>query len=499
MSGAEKRHFTLASSIYPSTGKAPLYLQLFWTLAKPESELSEFTGSFDPTILYSAKKQLFENILKSLRRFHQEKSIEIKIQNYLSDVEVLLGLSLPEQSLYILKKASALAVKYEKFRLLLQIFEWERRLNMVLAKQEHSIQEISIKEEDTLRKLIQIVHLENIYSKAKDMKKLQGSIKENMQAMLEKETINAPGMITLEECTSQNAKFYFNFIHTLFHWMTYNHKMAYTFSKELLNPEVRSIMPNDYLDGILEHVTSCIQIGEFEEALEGLDFAANYINDMKLSQTPAFSTKVFFYTTGYRLVLYNYMGEKEKLTAAIKTIEEELKFHEKHMPLEAKQVLLANLMNAYVGIGNWENVNALWNRLFNKASKTIRREIYDDLFLFRLFNLLQSEIYAILPSMALSAIRNYKQSESPEKQFNVELKIATLCLKECDLEHPKIREELLSNIKMILTRHINNMNGAPDFQEHYSFYIIWTESILQKEPFYKIAAKWFSGFMQEKE
>jgi len=494
MSGAEKRHFSLLSSAFAASKNDPLYLQLFQTLCSSKTDISEISekegiGSYTPV-----KKRLFENVRKSLRMFHQEQSMEIRIHNYLSDIEILCDLNLPDQSLYLLRKAYNDAIAYEKFRLLLSVLEWERKLNIVLDQPTRSIKAIAEEEQEVLQKLMQIVHLENIYGKAKDMKRQHGFIRQE----LKEATLKAMEVISLEDCASQRAKFYFNFIHTLYHRITFNHLEAYQYSKALLQLKTQAILPNDYIDGVLEHVTECIQICRFREGLDSLELASRYIHEQKLDHLPTFGTKIFYYKNGYHLVIYNYMGDKERLAAAIKTAEEELKLHEESMSLEARQVSYANLMNAYVGIGNMQAADAIWKQLFHKKSKEVRREIYDELYLFRLFSLLESKVYEVLPYVALSTHRYYIQQPNAKSYLSTELKIADLLLKEYDFEDPRIKKSVLMNVKQILMHHISTLKGTPEFfQERYSFYVIWAERILTERPYYETAAEWYGSLKIE--
>src|SRR5690606_2455761 len=108
------------------------YLQIFQALSKSETDLPEFPDDVSPQVYTIGKKRLFKNIMKNLRTFHEHASIEITLHTYLSEIEILYNHSLPEQSLYILNKAYKVAVAFEKYALLLQILEWEGKLNVIL-------------------------------------------------------------------------------------------------------------------------------------------------------------------------------------------------------------------------------------------------------------------------------------------------------------------------------------------------------------------------------
>jgi len=496
MSMAEKRYFSLSSSTFIKAGKLPFYLQLFQALSGAKDELPDFPEESSSQIYTTVKKRLFKNILKSLRHFHQEKSVEIRIQNDLSEIEILYSRGLPEQSLFLFDDAYKLAVTHEKFSLLLQILEWEHKLNMVLNVPTRTVEVIAAEEQEVLQKLLQVMHLGNIYSKAKSLKKQYGYLNEKMKEEIERETIKAPGMVTLEACRSQKAKLYFNFIHALYYFMTFNHQKAYQYSRHLLRPEFRVILPDEYVHSILKHVTSCVGIGAFDEALDGLQQAANYIRKDRLNKSHSLNRKLLYYQTTYHLIIYNYMGAKRLLAETVRKTEENLGRYDEELNAEMKQVIYANLMNACLGLGNLKMVDLIWEKLFNKVSK-VRNDIYDDLYLFRIFNLLQSEVYAVLPSVVQSAHRYYKQSKKHPKHFCLELKITGLLLKKHRLEEVQIKEAVLKEIKQIILHYIASLEGTTDFQEHYTLYIIWMESILQGQPFYKAAAAWYQAYMAQ--
>lgn len=491
MSGAEKKHFSQLFSSFRAPGAKPIYLQLFQALSKPKTELPEFDTQVSSQVYTTGKKRLFKNVMTSLRLFHQETSIEIMIQNYLSEIEILYNHNLPEQSLYILQKAYALTISYEKFGLLLQVLEWEGKLNIILDHPTRSIEAIAAEEQEVLCKLTQIMHLENIYNKARNRKRQHGYIKGKMKLELEAETLQAPGMVTYEQCASEKARFYFNFIHALYYWMTFNHTKAYQYSKNLPHPQMQIIVLNDYINGVLEHVASCVNLGQFTEGFATLKLANAYLLRQRLNQAHAFNVKMFYYESAYLLIMYNYMGDIRRLTHTIKKVEEGLVIYEEHLSAEMKQVLYGNLMNAYMGAGDVKMMDATWEKVFSRISKTVRHDINGDLYLFRLFSLLQSKVYEVLPSFALSASRYYSQTRESKVYFDLELKITGLLLKEQHFDQEPVRKSVLGNIKKILTDYINHLNGTQNFQEHYSRYTIWIDSIVKERPFYKEAALWY--------
>lgn len=496
MSGQEKRYFSLFSETFAHSGETPLYLQLFRAISKPRTELPDFSKEISEQAFTTTKKRLFRNILKSLSVYHHEKSPDMMIQNLLGEIEILYHLNLPSQGLFPLDKAYQLAVSQEKFGLLLQVLDWERRLNMILNAPTRPASMIQAEEREVLVKLQQIMELENIYSRAKELKKDNGYVKGNLKRGLKRETIQARSMHALADCKSQKAIYYYNFIYALYHWMVFDHTQAYNYSKELLGTKIQVVLPNDYIDGILEHVTSCVCLGNFDAALNGLKIAEVYISEQKLNLSHSFRLKIFYYQVSYHIIIYNFTGNKVKLLATVKDAESQLKQFDGQLPSEFRVVIFGNLMNAYLGLGNHKKVDEIWNSLFHKQYQSTRRDIYDDLYLFRLFNLLQSRTYEVLPSMASSAFKYYRKFKDHDTHFSLEMKICGLLMKELDYSRSEIKREVLEEIRAQLSSYMASFTGTNGFQEHYTLYLIWIESLISERPFSEEAEKWYKGFMK---
>lgn len=147
-------------------------------------------------------------------------------------------------------------------------------------------------------------------------------------------------------------------------------------------------------------------------------------------------------------------------------------------------------MNAYVGIGDINKADQIWNSMFNKQAKTVRRDIYADLYLYRLFSLLQARNYSLLQHAALAASRYFHKFKEAASLFELEISIVGLFVKGRPLDNPGVVKDLLFKIKNLITSYIIGLKGKSEFQEHYTHYQIWTESLLNETPFHIEAAKW---------
>lgn len=498
LSGNEKRYFNQLSNAFNPAKDDSLYMQLFRRYQKSESIVPKnFPGLSDKSLTLT-KSRLYANILKALRLYHQDKSPGILILNQLAEVEILYNLGLADQALFALNKARKLADKHEKFGLVLQILEWESRLNVVLRKPTRTQKEIIQEEALVLRKQQQFRLLEHIYSVAEDLKKQYGFAKGDLEKEVAQVTIHAEGMPALDDCLSEKARYYYNFIYALYYWMTFGHKKAFAYSRKLVLLNAIPIPPGDYINGLLEHITSCVCLGKFDDALSGIRLGAAYIEEEKLTQSHAFTGRMFAYKSTYELIMYNYMGRRRYLALTIRQTEEALKFFGKVITDESRLVIVGNLMNAYMGIGELDKADDIWNSIMsNKELKDKRRDIFADLYLFRLFSLLHSKTYALLPSASLSALRYYRKSPDADRLFEVELPIARLLNKDQDVENREVLVGVIGAIRLHVQHFIDGLKGINNgFQEHYTRYIIWCDAIEHDEPYYEAARRWYKGYVE---
>jgi len=255
------------------------------------------------------------------------------------------------------------------------------------------------------------------------------------------------------------------------------------------------VLPNDYISGLLQHITSSVCLGYFDDTLQGIYLGVAYIEEHKLNQSANFRALMFAYHATYRIIVHNYMGEKRRILDTIKQTLPQLSLHEHALSFELKQIIYGNLMNTYMAAGDLEQAEAVWDNLFNKQSKTVWLDIYADLFLFRLFLLLHTKNYSLLLPAAQAAERFYRKNEQPKQQFEVELPIALLLQKDRDYRDPEVLKQVMAEASGFVQKFIGNLPGLNNFQEHYTRYIIWCDAIEHDEPYYEAARRWYKGYV----
>lgn len=485
LSYGENRYLDNAFGSDISKGDQPMYLKLYRSIKDKKSRISESDPNNRGKVLTDNKRFLYKHILRNLRGLHEELSVNIILNNKLSDIEIIYNHGLSEQAMVILNKAQRVAREQEKFSHLLQLLDWEKRLAISVNKPLRLISSINMEEVSVLQKMLQINNLLGLYSRIMLLKKEHGYVKGSVRKELEQEIIYSPNFPALEDCLSEKARFYYNLILSIYYWMTFQHLKEFESSKALLNEQVHKILISDYLAGILQHITSCVCLIRFKDALEGLRLSRNYIEKYYTSDSNPYKQQYTAYYISYSLIIYTYQGQLAKLS-------EVLFFAERKLPEctsfteETRSIVLGNMMNAYMAIGEMDKAERTWATLFYEI-KDLRKDIYADLFIFRLFFLLQTGEYSLLESTARSALRYYGNAEN----YRFEYPLALLFNKAHHYEDKKMLSALLEQCISMVNNFIIQLNLPLLFQEHYSRYIIWTEAILLDIPYYDSAQKWY--------
>lgn len=497
LSFAESRYFYqyLKSLNHQTT---PYYLALFKTFTQAESQVTPLPEMASKKAYTNAKSRLYQQIMQSLRNYHQDSSVELNMQHLICEIEILYDRGLPEQSLTLLKKAQADAARHENYGLQLQILTWERKLNIILDKPTRSNQEIANEEKGILKNLHEILELEHIYGKVIEIKKRNGYVKGPARDELERITLKNAQLVSMDKLPSKRGAYYYHFIHSLYYWLTLNHKQAYLYSKQLLAPELAQITPSEYLEGVLQHVTSCMGLGYFDETLAGLALADAFIAQKRYNHSTFFLIRVFYFRICYKLIVYSYMGLPDHLRRTIEEALIQIAAYNQQLSIEMKLVIYGNLRNAYIACGDFDRAEQLLEILLYKESKFVRRDVYNDLFLSRVFAYLAVKNYVLVPSMAAAAYRQYKQTKGDEKQVEVGLKITSILMKDYNYQDKAVLKSILTGIKSILEEHITSLRGLNKFHEIYSFYYIWTENLMQNQPFHVIAAGWHQEHAEQR-
>lgn len=144
MSASEKRYFRLNAQ---TQGAESQYLWIFEAVEhlNANSE-ADFVASIEDLKVRKQfpvmKSYLYRQILKSLRNFHNERSVDIQLRELLTNADLLNQRGLHVQAQKQLDRAEKLAIRFEKFDFLLQIANF--RLNLTMQQSAVSLDKLQI-------------------------------------------------------------------------------------------------------------------------------------------------------------------------------------------------------------------------------------------------------------------------------------------------------------------------------------------------------------------
>ncbi|MBL0310944.1 MAG: hypothetical protein IPP77_15130 [Bacteroidetes bacterium] len=140
MSKSEKRYFKV-ENVKSESNSSKDYLRLFDAIdAQKEYDekalKKKFKGERYFNQIGAVKHYLYRQIQKSLTNYYHESSPNIRLNESLSEIEILFNKNLINNCANSIKKAKALAYKHEKWPELLRLVSWETKVTVLLYSSE---------------------------------------------------------------------------------------------------------------------------------------------------------------------------------------------------------------------------------------------------------------------------------------------------------------------------------------------------------------------------
>jgi len=487
----ERKNFL--SAIRGGTGKQePAYLQLFKSMStgkdirlKEESRQS----------MVVARRSLYGALLRHLRMGYQQQNGP-EMQNLMQDIAILYERNLPEQCLRLLSKASVMARRYEQFPVVMQLLEWESRLNALLDKPSRTAEAIAQEAQSVTDIQNNILELERAFHKIMEYKRVLGFAFGKARKIVEEEVLRLPVLASARNCLSEKARYFFHHTRAICYFMMMDNAAAYRESRNLVQLDPAIIPLHDFLNGLLFHSTSCICSGYFEETLACLEVAAKKLEREQFGEMNILALKVFYYCSNYEVECFLYMGRREELAGKLLEIEESLTRFANRIPTEMAQVITGALRNGYLALGNDEKVERYLRVMQEYDIRTTRNDIVNDVFIFRLVWFLHCGLYAVMPSAALSAFRHFSNALNSDNKYELELAVCRLLKKEHDYSNPQGVRIVLEGLRGLFSEHIGRLAPQQNFVEIYSCYALWLDSMLEGCSYMEKAEEWYQAFSE---
>jgi len=378
---SEKRYFKIFATMHIKSSDENKYIMLFDAIDK-QSEYDEaeirkkFKNEKFLNQLHVAKNYLYNNILKSLRLFHSERSKLNELMDILRDVQILYEKSLYKQCRKLLDKAKKIAYTYEKHSHILAVLDWEKTLARTSAyanTEEKDLLGFYDEINETMEKLRNINEYWKLTMNSFLLRKKQGEIRDKAELKKFNEIIKHPLLQSENKATSfQSKTFYFN-IKGLYYFTNKDYKNLLNHCKklvDLLEANPLLMKEDNYIASLYNLLLVQIELRQYDDALNTI----KKLRDFKSNST-AMQTRIFVTSYDTEINLYLRTGEFEKGIPLIKEIEEGLKKFGEKLNKESEALFSFNIAYLYFGLGEYNNSLNWINKIINDKELTVREDI----------------------------------------------------------------------------------------------------------------------------
>lgn len=389
LSNNEKRYFTLFAARH-IIGDKNNYLKLFEAIDKQkiydEKKLAKlFAHTSMGDNLRMNRHYLYKLILKSMRSYRSEASIDAQLKGSLNDIEFLYEKGLYAQCDKILSKTKESAVKYEKYELLIEVLRWERNLlvmDSMVKDLRQRIEAIYEEQAAVLKKMRNITDYRRLADIQFSIRMLTRQTR-NENEMQEFNTMMSIRLLQDEHyALTKEAKRGFYYINAAFHDYAGNYLKTYPYYKQMVeliesSPLQIPERPHIYIFGLYNLGRVACQLAMYDELFSVLKKMREIPENLGSKCSEGIKAEIFERSSLLELNMYIYTCNFEKAISLISEIEKGMVEFKWKIRKEFEISCFFDFAYFYV-IQQEYNKALVWiNKLINDAADTgARQDIY---------------------------------------------------------------------------------------------------------------------------
>lgn len=385
LSKSEKRFFKLSSSLQSGEKN---YIKIFDYIEKQteyEEELlkDHFKKERFVAHLPSEKNHLYKLILKSLRMFYGEQSLNSILQQEIKNVEILYQKALFGECSKIIKKAKKMAAEHEKFFFWIECLTWEKRL-IEEAYEEgdfaFDLDELIQEEENVLAQLRNYAEYYALYSKINYVFRSGGFTRNDAERAIVDGIADNHLIKGKNTAISSRATFICYYIKGLCAATNRDYTEAQHFFKHVINiidkqPKLKSDLAKHYLLSHAHLIHCHIDSDNFEAAQMLIDGLPNHLENPGF-QSMDVQVRVFSIQSNYQMMLYNKQGMFHKTLEFVEKSQEQFYFFAEKLSKEHRIIYIYHKAYAHFGCGEFKASMRVLNELINDNETMLRQDYY---------------------------------------------------------------------------------------------------------------------------
>jgi len=487
----EKAYFKIYASKH-FRGKENISVKLFEAIDKQKKYdedkiIRQLANLLPASRLSKEKNYLYHLILKILRNYHANQSIDIQLKCHLQDIEILYKKALYSQCFKTLKKAKKIAYKHEKHLDILEIIKWEEKLYFS-GKAVKNLEKPVLEEGEILNKIENTHEYDHLLSMVLKLTKGEGLLRDQDKINILSTIISHPLLDNEEKTNSYEAKSRYYHIYSLYFQATGELSQSYEICKKWMqlhetHPELIDDDPLRYiaaLNNFLLSMDKMKQQDEFEFTLKKL---ATIHQKYPNVDTESIKIIVFMRYYSHLLAFYNHTGNFEKTITQIPEIETGLLEYKGKLDKKHKLTLFLYIANAYCSLDEFSKALVWLNEILNDTDIETRQDIHGFAKILELLIHHEHNEVVLLESRVKST---YRFLATKHRLFQFESAILDFFRNE--LFKTISQKELIEAFKKLRKKLIKHLKKDPFERKalEYFDFISWLESKIEDRPMREI-------------
>ena len=447
LSGSEKRYLQLSTEFKEDSNYSRLFDCYERMRTCNEAVIQkEFKGETVLNQIHVAENYLYKAILKCLRNFYSDSSIEFEIKNQLNDVEILYRKGLYQQCRSILNHIEKIALKYENHFVLIEVYNWYSELRQVMADNKSFPDHVTVyqNELNSLNAHKNTIEYKKISSDLFFNMRTEGMYRDKEQ-MREIEKIALSSMLQSEvKATTFRSKLSFYQLHGVYQTLKGDIEKAISFQQKVVtlletNPHQIQKKPLFYLISMNNLAIALTKIKQYEEAIRVIEKLRTSTKTFSIKNSIDWQTKLFTISNSLELDVYIKSDDLTKGIALIPHIQSELERLQKHVsPVHELQFSFAFARLLHADKKYKESLRWV-NKLLNNPNKEVRADIYCCARMLQIIIYYETKDWETLPYAIINTTRYLK---STKKLYRAETALLGAMRKLDDVEKPKELQQL---------------------------------------------------------
>lgn len=426
---SEKRYFKLFAQKHV-IGEQNNYTVLFDLLNKQkiynESQIAtDYPGT--PKHLASDKTHLFGLILRSMRAYHAEKQVDARLREWLQDADFLQRKLQYDACFKALGKVKKLAKKHDRFPMVLEVLDRERRLvkRFEAKKIQKELDRLRDERKEILGLMAEEFEYTDLYDRFAILIREWGRNRTPANQAVVKKTFNSPLLQNPPELRTFKSKLFYFQCHALYAQIirdipTYEIQLKSVREVwEAYPHEIRDDTFN-YRNSLFNYLSSLHFLDKYEDIPELLETIRN-----SPSHSEEESAGVFFSATEYEIVLMLNKGLVKEAATKIPEWEKEWKIHTKKASPARELSLWNNFSLVFFFDEQMEDALKWQNKIIHEANTDTRQDLQNTARLWLLcihFELGNFELYDYLHRSAYRYLQQRKALGDFEKTILKEMR-----------------------------------------------------------------------------